>query len=267
MARTGHTYRASTALASVFGDDSIATVVFDGGGRLDVRLSDPYWSRLLVGWDYEPEVSAIIDAAIDHESAAVLLDCGANIGYFATKYSRVVTTVAVEAVPPIYDQLRHNAEVNDFHAVHAAVWSRSGDPIVVRWDPVVSASASVVDGAGSRSAPVPTVTVEELYHYYAGNAPAILKLDIEGAEVAALQGGAAVLPGCLIVYEDHGRDPTHAVTRYVLDHGLTVYRHDRGALIPVRNPTELDVIKKDSERGYNFVALEPNGLWTRFASG
>jgi len=264
-ARTGHTYRASTALARLFGGDPIATVVFDGGGRLDVRLGDPYWSRLLVGWEYEPEVSAIIDAAIAHEPTAVLLDCGANIGYFSTRYASVVTTVAVEAVSPMYDQLRRNAEVNGFHAVHAAVWSRSSDPILVTWDPVIPASASVVDGAGSRSASVPTITVEELYNSYAGNAPAILKLDIEGAEVAALRGGAAVLASCLIVYEDHGRDPSHTVTRYLLDRGLAVYRHDGAALVPIRDPTELNVIKRDSERGYNFLALEPNGRWAGVA--
>lgn len=263
---TGHTYRASAALASLFEGDSIATVVFDAGGRLKVRLGDPYWSRLLVGWDYEPEVSAMIDAAIAHEPAAVLLDCGANIGYFSTRYAPVMTAVAVEAVPPMYDQLRHNAEVNGFHAVHAAVWSHSSDPILVTWDPVIPASASVLDGAGSRSASVPTITVEELYNSYAGNTPAILKLDIEGAEVAALQGGAAVLTWCLIVYEDHGRDPHHTVTRYLLDRGLAVYRHDGAALVPVGDPTELDVLKRDSERGYNFLALEPNGRWAGLAS-
>ena len=265
-ARTGHTYRASAVLASLFGGDPIATVVFDSGGRLDVRLGDPYWSRLLVGWGYEPEVSAIIDAAIAHEPAAMLLDCGANIGYFSTRYAPVVTAVAVEAVPPMYDQLRHNAEVNGFHAVHAAVWSCSSDPIRVTWDPVIPASASVVDGAGSRSASVPTITVEELYSSYAGNAPAILKLDIEGAEVAALQGGAAVLRCCLIVYEDHGSDPSHTVTRYLLDRGLAVYRQDGAALVPVRDSTELDELKRDPDRGYNFVAIEPNGRWAGLAS-
>jgi FkbM family methyltransferase len=262
-ARTGHTYRASTTLARVLGEDQIATVDFPDGGRLAVRLGDAYWSRLLVGWEYEADVAAIIDGAIAREPEAVLLDCGANIGYFSSRSASLVRTVAVEAVPPVFAQLQGNAAVNGFHAIHAAVWSRPGETMTVTWDGLVPAAASVVDDMGAMAAEVPTTTITELYERYVGDGPAIVKLDVEGAEIAALEGGASVLDRCLLVYEDHGKDRDHDVTRHLLERGFVVYHHDGIDPVPIRAPEQLDGIKTDARRGYNFFAADPNSEWAK----
>jgi FkbM family methyltransferase len=259
-ARTGHTYRASKTLARVLGDGQTARVDFPDGGRLTVRLGDAYWSRLLVGWAYEPEVAAIIDGAIAREPEAVLVDCGANIGYFSSRSAPRVRTVAVEAVPPVFDQLRANAAVNGFHAIHAAVCSVPGETVTVTWDGLVPAT-SVVDDTGAMAAEVPTTTITELYERYVGDGPAIVKLD--GAEIAALEGAAPVLDRCLVVYEDHGKDRHHAVTRHLLECGFVVYHHDGIDSVPVRTLAQLDDIKTDAGRGYNFFAVDPNSAWPK----
>jgi hypothetical protein len=59
-----------------------------------------------------------------------------------------------------------------------------------------------------------------------------------------------------LIYEDHGKDATHAVTRFLIDElGLRVYSlADDGAFAPVTHIEMLDQIKMDARKGYNFVA-------------
>jgi FkbM family methyltransferase len=260
-ARTEHTYRAGTTMARVLGDDQIATVDFQDGGRLTVRLGDAYWSRLLVGWECEPDAVAIIDGAIARQPKAVLLDCGANIGYFSSRSASRVRTVAVEAVPSVFAQLQENAAVNGFHAIHAAVWSRSGEMMTVTSDGLIPAAASVVRDLGEVAAEVPTTTITELYERYVGDGPAIVKLGVEGAEIAALEGAASVLDRCLVVYEDHGEDRDHDLTRHLLERGFVVYHHDGIDSVPIRAPVQLDGIETDTHRAHSFFAADPNSEW------
>src|SRR5213075_2031803 len=52
----------------------------------------------------------------------------------------------------------------------------------------------------------------------------VIKLDVEGAEVDALRGAAALLEGdTLVSYEDHAADPTCAPTQAILGRGLSVF--------------------------------------------
>ncbi|MBR1157204.1 FkbM family methyltransferase [Bradyrhizobium sp. JYMT SZCCT0428] len=47
----------------------------------------------------------------------------------------------------------------------------------------------------------------------------VLKLDVEGLEIAAMIGGARLLKtDCVMICEDHGNDPLHAVSTHILNH-------------------------------------------------
>ena len=46
----------------------------------------------------------------------------------------------------------------------------------------------------------------------------LIKLDVEGVEIEAIKGGARLLQGdSVILCEEHGNDPHHTVSRYILE--------------------------------------------------
>ena len=46
----------------------------------------------------------------------------------------------------------------------------------------------------------------------------LIKLDVEGVEVEAIKGGTRLLQGdSMLLCEEHGNDPSHTVSRYILE--------------------------------------------------
>ncbi|MBR1157029.1 hypothetical protein [Bradyrhizobium sp. JYMT SZCCT0428] len=81
----------------------------------------------------------------------------------------------------------------------------------------------------------------------------VLKLDVEGVEINAMIGGVRLLKtDCVVICEDHGNDPLHTVSNYILnqtDMQLFCYDPDAGRYIRVKGTSPLDRIKKAGNRG------------------
>jgi FkbM family methyltransferase len=260
-ARTGHIRRAAIAMRRIFPQSPDALVHFEGGGTLAVPLKDHYWASILVGWEYEPEVQKTIDAAIAHCPDAVLFDCGANIGYWAVRYAARIPVIAIEAVAPTYERLSAAASRNGFQALHAAIWDKSGQSLTVHWHAPADAGGSVTEAHGSNSGSVMSVTLDELHHAdpsIAGRIP-IVKLDVEGAELQAIDGARELRHRALWVYEDHAREPTHKVTAQFLDLGFDVFYAGGATPQQITSVRQLDAIKIEVAHGYNFVARSADG--------
>jgi FkbM family methyltransferase len=261
-ARSGHIRRAALLIGRVLPRSPDALVHLDGGATVAVPLDDPYWARILVGWEYEPEVRRTLDAAVAYAPDAVLFDCGANIGYWAARYAARVTVIAVEAVEPTYQRLVKTATHNGFKAVHRAIWDRSGQSLTIRWEAANDPGASLTQGPGSRSGNVTSVTLDDLYQADAAIAsrPPIVKLDVEDAELQAIAGAGRMGPRALWVYEDHGKERTHKVTARFFDLGFDVF-HVADRAERIVRLAQLDAIKAHRALGYNFVALKADGPW------
>lgn len=251
-AKTGHIRRASMALGAIFPERDV-DIALENGHWFTVPVSDSYWSRILVGWEYEPGVRDVIDAAIIARPDAVFLDCGANFGYWSTWACDRVDTIAIEAVPTTYARLKGNADGGGFTAINAAVWDSSDAHLQVTWAPKRHAAASVTSRQGPYTARIPTVTIDQLSSRFDASRPIIVKLDIEGAEARALAGASAVGQRTLFLYEDHGGDRRHSATRAFLEKGFRVWHIDASAQV-VTTIARLEQIKQKRTVGYNFAA-------------
>lgn len=129
---------------------------------------------------------------------SVFYDVGANVGFLALIGGRLVgpqgRVVAFEPVPETAQQLRRNLDVNGFshvEVVEAAVGAEAGHARMTLEPQSQTSHLSSLAGMGSGEVAgeidVPVVTIDGLVAQ-GKPVPDVVKIDIEGAEVLALEG-------------------------------------------------------------------------------
>lgn len=256
------------AVATVVADCDIIVRLNDDAD-FAIPFCDGYWSRILnPKYDYEEEIEAFLRSAADLRYSFV--DCGANFGYWSVLASSRPfggqAALAVEASPENAKRLARNARLNGsrFRWLNAAVGERSGgfaritgarheafgtltleknEPEAVQ---IVSLDGLAADGLIDIALPV------------------VIKLDVEGVEIAALAGAEGLLRrDCVVICEEHGLDRTHGITRHLIDElSLRVFVFDPELcrFIRLDGVGRLDQIKKHAWVGYNVFATSST-LW------
>lgn len=224
-------------------------------------FGDGYWSTILDPfYVYEKDIDVFFRAVTDVDY--VLLDCGANYGYWSVLVSSEAygrhKAVAVEPSSVNFTWLRENALANGvrFEILQRAIGGNSGSAMLS------GRKHESLTIAGQASDKGETVSVSSLDDLAAElglfGRRCVIKLDVEGVEMAAMDGGQRLLGGDnLLICEDHGNDPTHAVSRYILAHtAMKLFCYDPGkrCYIQLDDVLPLDRIKKASNRGYNVIA-------------
>ena len=266
----------SQTLQAIAGDEMGNVTLDDKGTSFQYSLGDSYWggrkSRDIR--QYEPELWYVADHFITPQT--VFVDCGANAGlwscYAGGKIGNPDQVVAVEPSDSILPLLRLNHETNgqSFTIMDKAIWSHSGEQLEFLVHPKhcsSSLAATADDEQCLRRIEVGTTCVDDIVEQAIAKAPAakdvIVKLDVEGGEIQALKGAQKTLEGrnTMIVYEDHGKDPSSKATEFFLEQGLHVYHLDAHAYgveaKAIENANELAAIKVIPTKGYNFVACRP----------
>lgn len=233
--------------------DGFVVTCFEDGRRVRVRLDDGYWIPAAFGRPYEPEVEATLSRFL--QAGTRFVDCGANIGWWSAFAAVRVGAENVTAIEPAsfaYRQLEANAAMNGrFRTIHAAVWSGEGE-VEVAVDTYRHAWASAAEDVrdalyrtGFTTERVPAVTIDGL-DFTAG--PTVIKLDVEGAELAALEGATRTLSShdVVVVLEEHGRSRQRLASGFLRSLGFQVEPCDHG-------PDD----RADPSRGYNYVAFRP----------
>jgi FkbM family methyltransferase len=237
--------------------------------------NDEYWSAGVTVGDrlYEPEVDWLLRRAAERPYA--LVDCGANIGYWSIvassrPYGRH-PAVAIEASRANWELLVLNARANGdrFRVLHRAILDESGKRVTLygRKHYGMSLREDWHPGDGDRSEEVETITVDEVADHYTPDRrhPALVKLDVEGSEIEAMLGGRRTLDeGALFVYEDHGKEPSHRISRFVLSLGDVGIWHVGADLRPARvaGVDQVAMVKTDARMGYNFFACRRGSPWS-----
>lgn len=163
-----------------------------GGVDLRVALEDPLGEGWYDhDWPVVPEIAFLAERCL--RSGARVFDLGAHQGVVALMLAKAVGAqggvVALEAVPHNAQVAKRNCALNgasNVHVVNAAVASTSGVAFVP-----TELNAHVRPNGGAGLAEVPAVTVDELADRH--GTPDVILIDVEGGELAALQGAQRTL--------------------------------------------------------------------------
>ena len=220
---------------------------------------DGYWSKLLNrSYHYEDELELLFRGSADVDYT--LIDCGANYGYWSVLVSSAPygshKAIAIEPSSQNFSKLANNAKVNGnrFELMKCAIGSARG---TARLTGTKHEAFSIAGGTNSGGEEVPVIALDNLVDdsKVSGSGKFLIKLDVEGVEIEAIKGGTRLLEGdSVILCEEHGNDPDHTVSRYILEQTpLKLMVHDprSNRLETVTELSILDRIKVSSHVGYN----------------
>ncbi len=219
---------------------------------------DGYWSKLLNrSFAYENELELLFRESVDVDYT--LLDCGANYGYWSVLVSSKPfgshKAIAIEPSGQNFPKLANNAEINGnrFEVMKCAIGAARG---TARLSGTKHEALSIA-GGGAGGEEVPVVALDNLIDdgKISASGKFLIKLDVEGVEIEAIKGGTRLLRGdSVILCEEHGNDPRHTVSRYILEQTplkLIVYDPRTNRLETVSDLSILDRIKVSTHVGYN----------------
>lgn len=228
-------YASQTALCR-----RVATVRLAGGQPISFPAYDPYWARYLYAdVPYEPDVETIFRR---FAKGRVLVDCGANIGYWSARAEEFgfLEAVAIEANARWMPFLERNHSGRN---MHAAVHSEGGVTLHLGGD---GAAASLSDEGQA----VQSVALNDL----GVSGPVLVKLDVEGAEIAAVAGASGM--DAIFVYEDWPLSGM-PVTRHLLVQGFAIFGFD---MSPIRELSDAFEFNRRTTSIYgpsNLIAMRP----------
>ena len=219
---------------------------------------DGYWSKLLNRtFSYEDELELLFADSADIDYT--LLDCGANYGYWSVLVSSKPfgshQAIAIEPSGQNFPKLANNAAINGnrFETLKCAIGAARGTALLSG----TKHEAFSIAGDQGSGEEVPVLALDNLLDdgKVAASGKFLIKLDVEGVEIEAMKGGARLLQGdSVILCEEHGNDPEHTVSRYILEQTplkLIVYDPRSNRLETVTELSILDRIKVSTHVGYN----------------
>lgn len=278
-AREGANWKVFTKLAklarAVHLKNGLTSVQLGADTRFIFPLGDHFWHGVFLGRIYEPGVDRLLQRIKDVPFA--LIDCGANMGYWSLRASSkeygAHKAVAIEASESNFNLLQNNAEANGgrFTAVHRAISDKSGEVLNLYGKMHFGKSLRQDWNSGARDArfeKVQTISIDDVAATYlpAHDGPIVIKLDVEGVEVPAMNGARKTLEaGAFLIYEDHEKQEACEATAHLLAMGDMEIWHLAGdnALVKVAS---LDGVNALKQSGFDFFAFRRGSFWSKYFS-
>jgi FkbM family methyltransferase len=234
-------------------------IKLNSDATFEFPYGDGYWSKLLNrSYRYEDELEFLFKDSADVNYT--LIDCGANFGYWSVLISSAPygshKVIAIEPSSQNFAKLKNNAEINGnrFDAMRCAIGAARG---TARLSGTKHEAFSIAGDTAGGGEDVPVIALDDLLDdgKISPEGKYLIKLDVEGVEIEAIKGGMRLLQGdSVLLCEEHGNDPKHTVSRYILEQTplkLIVYDPRSNRLETVTELSILDRIKVSSHVGYN----------------
>ena len=234
-------------------------IKLNADATFEFPYGDGYWSKLLDrSFRYEDELELLFRHSADVDYS--LIDCGANYGYWSVLVSSSPFgshhVIAVEPSTQNFAKLANNAKVNGnrFELIKCAIGAGRG---TAHLSGAKHEAFSIAGGDDASGEEVPVIALDDLLDggKLSESGKYLIKLDVEGVEVEAIRGGARLLrTDSVILCEEHGSDPDHTVSRYILEQTplkLIVYDPRSERMETVTELSILDRIKVSTNIGYN----------------
>lgn len=265
---------AVTLISKVLPSNRLVCLEFAEDENFAFPYGDKYWSRMLKrGSRYEVEVEDLLEAlkSVDY----VFVDCGANYGYWSVRVTSKRfgshPAVAIELDPVTFERLQSNASYNEgrFECLNRAVFDRDGEILEIYGHKHEARTVDSGNQTGVSHGKVSSSTLDTIMSD-AGKQDCqsvILKLDVEGVEIKALQGANALLKNdVLVIYEDHGSDQEHTISKFLAEsHGMRLFAHDNNRFFELTDLAELNSLKTNRRKGYDFFATRSQVWLDRLA--
>jgi FkbM family methyltransferase len=252
--------------------NGLARVQLGPDNQFIFPLGDHFWHPVFLGHKYEPPVEWLLRRAATLRYA--MIDCGANMGYWPSLVSGkefgARPIVAIEASRSNFNYLENNAHANGdrFMPLHRAISDVSGKKVRLYGRMHFGRSLVPDWNAGPRDAQfeeVETITIDDIAAQYlsAHKGPVLIKLDVEGVEVAAMNGARKTLEqGALLIYEDHEKQEESPATAHLLGMGdMEIWHLGRdNALVKIE---KLDQVQPLKSSGFDFFAYRRGSQWAK----
>jgi FkbM family methyltransferase len=182
------------------------------GLRLRVKTEDVVGRRLYKHGVIERECTRLIEREVHFEPGDVLVDAGANVGWYALVLDRLapdgVDIYAFEPDPSNYELLEFNIALNDaarIHPVRSALAETPGSHTLYLYSQKNRGRHSMLPINDGQRIGVHSVSLDEFWQRedLTRRRPGFIKMDIEGYELFALRGARNTLircPAVLIEY-------------------------------------------------------------------
>ncbi len=210
------------------------------GLRFRVKAEDVVGRHLFKYQVHEPELSTFIAENLRCKSGDILLDIGANVGWYTLLFSKIapkdVQILAFEPDPLNYDLLTKNLAINRAERVDAsriALADSEGTQKLHRYSNRNLGRHSLLPINNGPTINVKTKTLDGLLEErnLGERVPCLIKIDVEGYELRVLRGAEKTLKRCRMLVCEHspetmrqsGEDPRELLD--LLDrHGFLPHR-------------------------------------------
>lgn len=172
---------------------------------LKVHTNDVIGRHLYKYQRYEPEVGRCLSDHIRFEAGDVVLDVGANIGWYSLIIGRIagipVDILAFEPDPENFALLAENIRRNGSSMVtpiQAAAGPEPARQLLYRYAKGNAGRHSLLPIHSGNAVGVSTVRLDEVWrqHGLGNRVLRLIKIDVEGYELQALQGAGDLLAHC-----------------------------------------------------------------------
>ena len=188
---------------------------------------------LLIEHQYEPLETTIIKELV--QEGDIVVDAGANIGYYTVLLSKIVghkgKVYAFEPDEECFNLLKRNCKENKCYNVvliNKALSEKEGK-VKFYVDEKDRASSSILDGSIGQKVIVQATTLDK----EVSEPVALMKMDIEGAELQGLKGGSRLLESCekMVIEVPEKRKDFQDIKKLLIKSKYEIKRLDEGNIL------------------------------------